>query len=150
MHKGGVHPRYGADWYERNKTSCGEKGVSFGVATALKVFPMLVVFHGRRVFSGGSVRWTSALGKAAVDSLSTGGAVGLFLGSYCAVNNFFGVATIGTAAFSAGIAASVFSIQRPRQLPLFFLGGATFAGALWMFSWQLQAMAEELPKSRCT
>jgi hypothetical protein len=44
---------------------------------------------------------------------------------------------------SAGLAASVFSIQKPKQMPIFFLGGFVFAGILWMGSWQLQAMAEE-------
>lgn len=139
----GVTPRYGSDWYERHHSSCFEKGVSFAVATGLKVAPFLVLLNGRRVFTGGKVVWREVLVKSAWDTLSTGAAVGLFLGSYCSINNLLGVATIGTASFSAGLAASMFSLRKPAQMPFFFLGGATFAGVLWTSSWQLQAMAEE-------
>ena len=141
----GVTPRYGNGWYEKNNTSCAEKGLSFAVATGLKVAPFLVLFNGRRIFTGGKVVWREVLVKSAWDTLSTGAAVGLFLGSYCSINNLLGVATIGTAAVSAGMAASMFSLRKPAQMPLFFLGGATFAGVLWSTSWQLQAMAEEQP-----
>ena len=143
MHKGAVYPRYSRDWYEKHGSSCLQKGLSFAVATGLKVAPFIVAFNARRVFSGGTVVWSRVLWKSLLDTLSTGSAVGLFLGSYCAVNNVVGVASIGTASVCAGAAASVFSMQRPRQMPVFFLGGAVFAGALWMFSWQLQALAEE-------
>ena len=147
-HKGGVHPRYGRDWYERHNTSCLQKGAAFGVATGIKVIPFIVLFNARRVFSGGKVLWVKdVLGKSMVDTLSTGAAVGTFLGVYCSFNNAFGIASIWTAGVSAGMAASLFSLRRPAQMPLFFAGGAAFAGFMWMFSWQLQAMAEE-PKGK--
>jgi hypothetical protein len=77
--KGFVYPRYGKNWYKKNNTSCLEKGISFAVATSLKVAPILFLFNGRRMFTGGTVVWGHVLKKTLFDTLSTGGAVGLFL-----------------------------------------------------------------------
>ena len=143
-HKGAVYPRYGRDWYERNHSSCLEKGAAFGIATGLKVLPLVLIFNARRVFTGGTVKWLpDVLFKSLVDTGMTAVAVGTFLGSYCAMNNAYGLATIATAATSAGVAACTLAIARPRQMPGFFLGGAVFAGVVWMATWQLQALAEE-------
>jgi hypothetical protein len=138
-----VHLRFNKSWYEHHHTSCFRKAAAFTVGAALNAAPFVFLFHVRKFFSGHSVCVKSALVKTFFDTGSASMVAGMFVGSYCAINNFFGHAYVSTAAASAGLAASCFGLTSPKSLPYLIMGGVTLAVVVWTTTPILQLLAEE-------
>lgn len=141
MHKGYVAPRYSREWYDRHNSSCLQKGTAFGVATFVGTFPFMFLFHGRRFFSGGSVRFLETMKKSVMDAGAASVSVGAFLGSYCALNNWVGSASVITAMASVGIGSGLLGLQNPKSIPLLSLGGMVVGGTIWYGTWFMQSLA---------
>ncbi len=138
-----VPPRFNKAWYKHHGASCFDKGAAFGVGAALNLLPFAVLWHGRRWFSGNSVAVKEMLMRTAQDTGWTSLSAGVFVGTYCALNNAMGYASIGTASVSGAIAGSCFAVGKLQWLPYSVAGGAALAIVAWLTTPVLQSMAEE-------
>lgn len=136
--------RFNRSWYEHHNSSCLQKAAAFTVGASLNAFPFVFLFHCRRWVSGGKVVLATALRRSLSDTASASLVAGVFVGSYCSLNNYLGSAYVTTAAASAGLAASCFGISQPRTLPWLAFGGVGLAVLVWTTTPILQVLAQEV------
>ncbi len=145
-HKGGVYPQYDAAWYRRHHVTCVDKAAGFTVATFLAVAPVMVLLQARHVRSVSDAG--RALWHATADSAGAALVTGTFMGCYCSLNNFLGVASQTTAMTSAAVAGGLLGAvftrkSNPWSMPKLALGGVAVAFAVWHTTWFFQSIAEE-------
>lgn len=138
-----VHLRFNGAWYAHHNSSCLQKAAAFTVGAALNAFPFVFLFHGRAWMTGGKVVLAQVLRRSLGDTASASMVAGIFVGSYCAINNRLGAAYVTSAAASSGLAASCFGISNPRSLPWLVFGGMALAVVVWTTTPVLQVIAQE-------
>ena len=138
-----VHPRFSGAWYRRHQTSCLAKGVAFSIGAALNIAPFLLLFHARGVFSGSRVALGEVARRALGDTASASLVAGVFVGTYCGLNNAMEGASMATASASTAVAALCLSATRPRVMPQLALGGLVVGSVVWCVTPLFQLLAQE-------